>query len=92
MASKTKNSKKYYAVARGRSTGIYESWPLCKEQVHGYSNAVYKGFSNISDALEYMQTGVLDAEMRKCRQRMNSLHSAIEALKGTSGPSIADLY
>jgi hypothetical protein len=33
MATKKKGKSKYYAVARGRRTGIFPSWEACKEQV-----------------------------------------------------------
>uniref|UniRef100_A0A0N5ANA2 ribonuclease H n=1 Tax=Syphacia muris TaxID=451379 RepID=A0A0N5ANA2_9BILA len=42
--------KYVYAVARGRKPGIYESWPECLKQVHGYANArcMEKGKNNKS--------------------------------------------
>ncbi len=38
--------KKYYAVKKGRTPGIYLSWEDCKKMVSGYAGAVYKGFSS----------------------------------------------
>ncbi|EJW82804.1 hypothetical protein WUBG_06285 [Wuchereria bancrofti] len=29
----------YYAVARGRCTGVYKTWSECEKQVKGYRNA-----------------------------------------------------
>ncbi len=72
--------KNFYAVARGRKKGIYTSWAACKKQVHGYPDAVYKGFADQLDAWAFLQTGVLKAEMRKCKQRMNSLQAAMDSL------------
>jgi len=46
--------KKYYAVKRGRETGIYETWEACKEQVDGFKGAEYRSFSNLQDAEEYL--------------------------------------
>ncbi len=37
-------SKKYYAVLKGRKTGIFESWSECEEQIKGFGGAVYKSF------------------------------------------------
>lgn len=37
--------KSYYAVARGKVTGIFNNWEGCKASVTGYSGALYKGFS-----------------------------------------------
>ena len=43
-------SKKYYSVAVGRKTGIFENWKDCQESVSGFKNAVYKSFFNLEDA------------------------------------------
>jgi ribonuclease HI len=45
---------KYYAVKNGKIPGIYTSWNECKEQVSGYSGAVYKSFTSKAAALEYI--------------------------------------
>ena len=42
--------KKYYAVAVGRSPGIYEDWPSAESQVKGFAGARYKGFADRSEA------------------------------------------
>ncbi|CAG9536231.1 unnamed protein product [Cercopithifilaria johnstoni] len=44
----------YYAVARGRCTGVYKTWPECERQVRGYQNARYKKFAAQSDALAFI--------------------------------------
>ena len=31
---------KFYAVKRGRKTGIFTSWEECKNSIDGYKNAV----------------------------------------------------
>ena len=49
MASK----KKYYAVAVGRTPGIYTRWfgkGGAEEKVRQYRGAVYKGFATIEEA------------------------------------------
>jgi ribonuclease HI len=43
-------SKKYYAVLKGRKTGIFTSWEECEEQVNGFSGAVYKSFKTRGEA------------------------------------------
>ena len=45
---------KYYAVRRGRKTGIYTSWSDCQSQIHGFSGAEYKSFSSREEAEEYL--------------------------------------
>lgn len=47
-------SSAFYAVARGRKPGIYGSWLECCKQVNGFSDARYKKFKDISDAVEFV--------------------------------------
>lgn len=46
--------KKYYAVKKGKHPGIYPSWDACKEQVHGFKGAEYKGFVTEQEARDYL--------------------------------------
>jgi hypothetical protein len=43
----------FYAVRRGRTTGIYNCWADCNRSVNRTANE-YRGFYNIHDALEYI--------------------------------------
>ena len=36
--------QKFYAVWKGHKTGVFDSWEECKEQTHGFPNAVFKSF------------------------------------------------
>lgn len=47
--------KKYYAVKNGKKTGIFNTWDQCKEQVHGYSGAIYKSFTNKEQAEDFIK-------------------------------------
>jgi ribonuclease HI len=38
--------QKYYVVWSGRKPGIYTTWSDCLEQVNGFSNPVFKSFTN----------------------------------------------
>lgn len=49
--------KKFYAVRKGKSTGIFMTWNECKDAVDGYSGAEYKGFLTIEEAQEYLGGG-----------------------------------
>ena len=42
--------KKYYAVKRGKTPGIYLTWEDCRSQISGFSGAVYKGFETLEEA------------------------------------------
>jgi len=57
--------KKYYAVAAGRETGIYDSWPLAQAQVAGYQGAKFKGFPTREEAEGWMQNPVYSQSARK---------------------------
>lgn len=46
---------KFYAVAQGRKTGIFNSWEKCKESVEGYSGANFKSFPTRKEAEEYLR-------------------------------------
>lgn len=49
-------AKKYYAVAKGKTPGIYFTWDDCKAQVEGFSGAVYKGFATLQDAEAFIES------------------------------------
>lgn len=46
-------AKKYYAVKKGKITGVFESWADCKASVDGYPGAAYKGFASLEEAKAY---------------------------------------
>lgn len=47
-------AKKFYAVKKGLTPGIYESWSDCQAQINGYSGAIYKGFATLDEARLFM--------------------------------------
>ena len=47
-------AKKFYAVAVGEKTGIFETWDECRKQVHGYPGARYKSFLTLDEAKAYL--------------------------------------
>lgn len=44
----------FYAVKHGRVNGIYATWELCKEQVHGFKEAQFKKFKTKQEANDYI--------------------------------------
>lgn len=46
--------KKYYAVKKGRTPGIYTTWPDAQKQVSGYTNAQFKSFQTKLEAQEFI--------------------------------------
>ena len=47
-------AKKFYAVKRGRKTGIFTVWAECSAQVQGFQGAVYKGFMTEAEARDWL--------------------------------------
>lgn len=45
----------FYAVAVGRTPGVYKTWDECKREVAGVKNAKYKKFDNRKDADEFIK-------------------------------------
>lgn len=48
------NSKNYYAVARGRRVGLYDTWEECKSQVDDFYNPRYKKFNSEKEAKDFI--------------------------------------
>lgn len=49
--------KKFYAVRKGRTPGVFDTWNACKASVHGYSGAVYKSFPSREEAEAFVTGG-----------------------------------
>ena len=45
---------KYYAVKKGKKTGIFRSWDECKQQTQKYKGAIFKSFKTLSEAQTFM--------------------------------------
>ncbi|MBQ9983969.1 MAG: ribonuclease H family protein [Lachnospiraceae bacterium] len=69
-------AKKYYAVAKGKTPGIYFTWADCKAQVENFSGAVYKGFATLLEAESYIESVLGD--------------NAVDKTKGTRQMDIAN--
>ena len=46
---------KFYAVKKGKNTGVFSTWDECKEQVTGFKGAVYKSFKTLSEAEAFLE-------------------------------------
>lgn len=53
-------AKKFYAVKKGKVTGIFTEWVECKMSVDGFPGAEYKGFGTREEACSYL--GMLPEE------------------------------
>ena len=54
----------FYAVYKGRETGIFKTWEECKEKVNGYKNPIFKKFKNIQDAQYFLENGTTDLKQK----------------------------
>ena len=52
----------YYAVAKGRSTGIFNSWSECQRQVDGFKHNSFKGFATLEGAIDFMRKAGIATE------------------------------
>lgn len=53
---------KYYAVKKGRETGIFTTWDATERQVKGYSGAKFKSFKTREEAADYLSGEVANVE------------------------------
>ena len=47
--------KKYYAVKKGATPGIYLTWDDCKKMVDGFPGAIYKSFATMEEAALFLE-------------------------------------
>lgn len=47
-------AKKFYAVKKGKVTGIFTEWSECKNSTDGFPGAEYKGFATKAEAEDYL--------------------------------------
>ena len=45
----------FYAIAVGEKRGVFTSWNECKPFIENYSGAVYKKFSTIEEATNFVE-------------------------------------
>ncbi|NWR58116.1 RNH1 Ribonuclease, partial [Bucorvus abyssinicus] len=53
----SKGDSMFYAVRRGRRTGIYRTWAECQEQVNKFPSASFKKFATEKDAWAFVRAG-----------------------------------
>ena len=77
-------AKKFYAVKRGKITGVFESWEDCKASVDGYPGAEYKSFSSKADAQAFLGFGECSAypadAAENCREKASWWRMLMEAM------------
>lgn len=64
------SKKKYYAVRKGMTPGIFESWTECQNAIKGFSKAEYKSFSTLSEAEDFIQGKTKEAALEQELQNL----------------------
>ena len=64
----------YYAVRKGRKTGIFESWEECQKQIINFSGAVYKKFTDLKAAKDFLNT----KEEENSSDDLSGLHAYVD--------------
>ncbi|BEU86553.1 hypothetical protein TAMA11512_00170 [Selenomonas sp. TAMA-11512] len=82
-------AKKYYAVRRGRTTGIFTDWMSCKASIDGFQGARYKGFLSREEAEAWLLGD--DPRDGRSARPMKSVRAGDIAETGTPG-SLSDLF
>lgn len=59
---KKKAGKNFYVVIRGRFSGIFDAWEICKDQVQCRENNKYKGFYTLKEAVAYFRVNMFDID------------------------------
>lgn len=54
---------KFYVVRKGKTPGIYTSWPECNAQIHGFSGAEFQSFATYDQAEKYFRETQYSAPM-----------------------------
>lgn len=76
--------KKFYAVAVGKKTGVFTTWPEAESQVKGYPGARFKGFATKKEAEEWISSGgSVQKAVKKKMPKVNSSAPVIDDSKVT---------
>ncbi|XP_063709462.1 ribonuclease H1 [Culicoides brevitarsis] len=72
----------FYAVANGRTPGIYKTWAECESQVKGFKAAKYKKFNTEAEAKNFV-TGVPSLSSNSKKRPSEALSSTSSAAPAT---------
>lgn len=73
-------AKKFYAVRKGKITGVFSNWADCKASVDGYPGAEYKGFATLEEANAFMGNESGKSIQEPLREKQNNNRSQKECL------------
>ncbi len=79
---------KFYAVAKGRKTGIFTSWPEAERLVKGFAGARYKSFKTKKEALDFLE----DPSYGPPKNKKKISSAKTKSDKGTTSKSADQSY
>ena len=74
----------YYAVAKGRTTGIFTTWDEAKREVTGYKGAVFKKFKTLEEAKAFLASEGGEQEIERA-MLPGELHAYVDGSYAESG-------
>ena len=80
-------ASKFYAVKVGRTPGVYTTWNDAKNEVNGYSGAVYKSFPTLTQAQQFIDPNYSPA-VPISQPPVSRLHSIMVYTDGSSSNNI----
>lgn len=92
-------AKKFYAVKKGKTTGIFSNWDDCKASVDGFPGASYKGFATLEEAKAFMgeENVVLVGEGKPAKgessgAEQSGIGSSVERRNAFHGEMASDMH
>ena len=85
MASSSARQR-FYAVARGRTLGVFHDWATCTMSIQNFPKAVYKSFKDYDQAVQYLrqhdvhhETDLMVRDIERTQQQGGTKRVADEA-------------
>lgn len=93
MASSSSVRQRFYAVARGRTIGVFHDWETCTLSIQNYPKAVFKSFKNYNEAVQYLRqhnvhqdTDLMVRDIERTQQQGGTKRAAPDDEKSDCGP------
>jgi hypothetical protein len=72
--------KRFYAVARGRQTGVFTCWEDCRVHVEGFAGNAFQGFATMDEARKYLRFHGIAVERVSSENIRNHEHVSSSSL------------
>ena len=89
MTTRSQKPSKFYAIAKGKQTGIYDNWAICQPLVDRVKSNRYKGFNNYAAAEKFLQDSGVPVTDRRTKNKSEctdngDMNSSCCSLSGSS--------